>query len=528
MPKAQTSSPGTTRRTPPEDGDAGLAAARAWRTVVAIVGLVTLFRLLVLFASPLELYPDEAQYWLWSRTLAFGYVSKPPLVAWLIAATTVMGRDAEPFVRLSSPLIHAATALVLARTGGRLYGPWSGAAAGVLYTLSPGVALSAFVVSTDPALLLGLSLALWAYAALQDATGRARLAAAAGFGAALGLAFLAKYAALYAAIGLAAHLALSREARRAWTPAAALAALAAFAVLAAPNLIWNAGHGFATVAHTASNADWGGRRFDVVPSLSFLGAQFGVFGPIPFAVLLGAGGWLAWRRRLAEADLLLLCFALPPLAIILVEAFVARANANWAAAAYAPASVLVAAWLVRWRARRWLGAVVISQGVIVAALMIGLAWPALADKAGLANGLKRLRGWRETTRTITERAALEDLNGGLSAVAVDDRFLFNEAAYYGRGSFGAGGPPLKAWVKGAEPQNQAELAAPLTAAQGRRVLAVSLEGRNTAAMSADFARAGDRQINQTSLDLNHWRSVTSFLGEGYAPRPRGPLSAKRP
>ena len=31
-----------------------------------------------------ELYPDEAQYWLWSRTLDFGYFSKPPMVAWTI------------------------------------------------------------------------------------------------------------------------------------------------------------------------------------------------------------------------------------------------------------------------------------------------------------------------------------------------------------------------------------------------------------------------------------------------------------
>jgi 4-amino-4-deoxy-L-arabinose transferase-like glycosyltransferase len=511
-----------------------MAETRAWRTVVAVTGLVTLLRLLLLFASPLELYPDEAQYWLWSRSLAFGYFSKPPLVAWLIAATTAMGRDGEAFVRLSSPLIHAATALVLARAGRRLFGAWEGAAAAVLYLLAPGVVLSAFVVSTDPALLLGLALALWAYAALQTADqARGRLTAAAGFGASLGLAFLSKYAALYAVIGLLAHLVLSRDARRAWTPAAAGLAALAFAVIAAPNLVWNAQHGFATVAHTAANADWSRRRFDVLSMLSFLGAQFGVFGPIPFAVLIGAGGWMAWRRRLQAPDVLLLCFALPPLLIILVEAFVARANANWAAAAYAPASVLVGAWLVRWRAWRWLGAAVAIQALIAVALMLGLASPDLANKAGAANSLKRLRGWKEITHGLTDRAGLEDLNGHLSAVAVDDRFLFNEAAYYGRGYFGAGGPPLKMWIKGAAARNQAELEAPLTPADGARVLAASLEGRNTAAMAADFAKADDRQINQVSLDLRHWRSVTTFVGEGFAPKPRPsptqvPLSARRP
>ncbi len=538
MPTEKTQSPSHSRCHATElkqnyrDGDA--AADRSWRTLFSIVALVTMLRLMVLFTSPLELYPDEAQYWQWSRHLALGYFSKPPLVAWLISMTTVMGRDTEAFVRLSSPLIHAATALVLARVGRRFYGAWAGTTGAVLYLLAPGVALSAFVVSTDPALLLGLALALWAYAVLQDANpGRGRVGTAAAFGAALGLAFLAKYAALFAVLGLLAHLALSPSARRAWSPRAAAVALLAFAVLAGPNLVWNAQHGFATVAHTAANADLGAPRFDGLSMLRFLGAQFGVFGPIPFAILLGAGGWLAWRRRLEPADVLLLCFALPPLIVMLAEAFLARANANWAAAAYVPASVLVGGWLVRWKAWRWLGAAVASQAVIAIALMLGLAMPALADKAGAANSLKRLRGWRETTRGLTDRASLEDLNGHLSAVAVDDRFLFNEAAYYGRGYFGVTGPPLRMWVKGPAPRNQAELAAPLTAADGARVLGASLEGRNTAAMSADFAKAEDRQINQVSLDLRHWRSVTTFLGTGFQPRPRTSasppaVSARRP
>ncbi len=38
---------------------------------------LTALRLVVLFCGTLELYPDEAQYWLWSRELHWGYVSKP-------------------------------------------------------------------------------------------------------------------------------------------------------------------------------------------------------------------------------------------------------------------------------------------------------------------------------------------------------------------------------------------------------------------------------------------------------------------
>jgi 4-amino-4-deoxy-L-arabinose transferase-like glycosyltransferase len=96
--------------------------ARAWRLTLIMVGVLTILRIVALFATPLELYPDEAQYWLWSRHLAFGYFSKPPLIAWLIWATTAIGGDTEPWVRLSAPLLHGATALIIHRIGRRLYG----------------------------------------------------------------------------------------------------------------------------------------------------------------------------------------------------------------------------------------------------------------------------------------------------------------------------------------------------------------------------------------------------------------------
>src|SRR6185503_11126201 len=45
----------------------------------------TILRLLYLACDcPLDLAPDEAHYWDWSRHLDWSYYSKGPLVAWLI------------------------------------------------------------------------------------------------------------------------------------------------------------------------------------------------------------------------------------------------------------------------------------------------------------------------------------------------------------------------------------------------------------------------------------------------------------
>lgn len=492
---------------------------RLWFTLLLLVAGLTVARLLVLFDSPLELYPDEAQYWLWSRTLDFGYFSKPPMVAWSIWATTALGGDAEPWVRLASPFFHAGAALAVFVAGRRLYDPATGFLAAAFYMLMPGVQLSSLIASTDAPLLMFLALALAAYAAMFR-TGPSTVRAAA-FGAFVGLAFLSKYAAVYALIGVGLHLALSRQARGMWRPAGVAAAAGAAGAILAPNLIWNALNGFATVQHTAANAAWGGRRlFNPAELADFLASQFGVFGPIPFAVLIGGLALLAARRRLTQEDLLLACFAIPPLLIVAGQAFISRANANWSGAGYVAGSVLVAAWLLRWRARGWLIGALALQGIVAALFLAVCLRPELADPLGVSNSFKRAKGWAEITDRIVERAQLA---GPYTAVAVNDRFLFNAAAYYGRDYFGSpAAPPLVMWLRAATPQNQAETTAPLTVANGGRVLAVALERTWRDEMTADFTSVSGREIFSVRLDEKRRRRAEIFNGERFAPRPRDP------
>ncbi len=496
--------------------------ARDLRAAIALVAALTLVRLVALFTTPLELYPDEAQYWLWSRTLDFGYYSKPPMIAWAIWATTAVGGDAEAWVRLSACLFQAAASVVVFLIGRRLYTPAVGLAAASLYALMPGVQLSALVAATDAPLLFFLGLSILAYVAMQDAAPRRKVLVAAGLGAALGLAFLSKYAAVYFVIGLILHLMVSRPARAVWSLPAASAAVLAVALVLAPNLAWNATHSFATFQHTAANAAWSGvQLFNLAEAGAFVGSQLGVFGPIPFVVLLVGVGLLIVRRQVTPADLTLLCFALPPLMIVTAQAFISRANANWSGAGYLAGAILVAAWLIRWRARRWLIAALVMQAAVAAFFLVGVISPTVADRAGLANGLKRARGWDAVTQLILDRAEREP---GLTAIAVNNRFLFYSIAYYGRDRLADGGPPLTSWLLMEGPRNQAETTAPLTPALGGRVLMVSYEGWRRPEMQADFAASSGLEIGSVRLDARHKRRVEMFVGQGFAPRPRDPVS----
>ena len=220
---------------------------------------------------------------------------------------------------------------------------------------------------------------------------------------------------------------------------------------------------------------------------------------------------------------MLLLLTAPPILIVLVEAVLVRANANWAGAAYSPASVLVAGWLVRWRAKRTLWAVAGVQGLMTALFVLAMAAPSLADRAGLSNSLKRARGWRQATDAVLARVDAERARGEVSAIAVDDRFLFNAMSYYGRARLHAPGEPqLRIWVREAKPNNQAETTTPLTPADGGRVVFAQAVDNYHAQTVADFTAVVGEVRVKVRLDPKHTRDLTLFVGSGFSPKPRVP------
>ena len=43
-----------------------------------------LIKIYSIYTTNFNLFGDEAQYWLWSKNLDYGYFSKPPLTSWLL------------------------------------------------------------------------------------------------------------------------------------------------------------------------------------------------------------------------------------------------------------------------------------------------------------------------------------------------------------------------------------------------------------------------------------------------------------
>ncbi|MEN9891006.1 MAG: hypothetical protein RLY78_1301, partial [Pseudomonadota bacterium] len=165
-------------------------------TLAVVLMLVLALRLLLMRHTGAGLHVDEAQYWLWSRELQWGYHSKPPGIAALIAWSTALWGDEVIGVRALAMACHPLAAAVLWRlahdsaagaagrgrdsAGARRAGHWALA----LFLCSPLSGLLGLVATTDAPLLLCWSAALLAlWHLVQGGTGARSGQAGAGAGA---------------------------------------------------------------------------------------------------------------------------------------------------------------------------------------------------------------------------------------------------------------------------------------------------------------------------------------------------------
>lgn len=429
--------------------------------------LLTLWRLAGLALSPTDLFVDEAQYWFWSRDLAFGYFSKPPLIAWAIRASTELGGDATAFwVRAPAPLFAAAAALLVAAGAARVYGPRLGALAGAAFATLPGLSLGSLVIATDVVTLPFVAGALWLWLRLVD---RPSDRDALLFGLCVGVGALAKYAMLYIVL-CAALAALAQPAWRLSRRCVLLAAGACFAALA-PNLVWNLANGLATLAHTAHNATGHGRGPDPLALAEFVGAQFGVMGPILFAAFLAA-----LIRPPPGPGRALLWFSAPILALVSAQALRAGANANWAALAFAAATPVAVAWLAA-RAPRLLAASFALHLAAAALLPLAAVFPAALPVPEARSPFGRVLGRAELAQAIGDAAAAQ----GLGAIVSDNRGLTADLLRALRDR------PLTIYAArpAGPPGNHFELAIPAPAAPERDMLFATLSSGPPAGVAAE-------------------------------------------
>ena len=125
------------------------------KSLIFWIGLSKVFVLGIILFAGIGLMPDEAQYWTWSKELSYGYYSKPPGIAWQIAAGCFLFGDTELGVRFGSLVLSFCLSLAiyrLARSSGLDHNKSFWAA--ICFSYCPLGVFSGFFATTDCAYVL--------------------------------------------------------------------------------------------------------------------------------------------------------------------------------------------------------------------------------------------------------------------------------------------------------------------------------------------------------------------------------------
>ncbi len=261
-----------------------------------LLGLIAVlfgYRMWVVQHSGMSLFFDEAQYWDWSEHLAWGYFSKPPLIAGIIALSTALFGSGVLGVKLLTMALYPATALAMVGLARALWptsgGVRTGIVAAALFMTIPMVGLMGLFASTDAPLILCWTLASWA---LWRAQVTNRMQHWIWLGVACGVGAMGKYTML--AFVMTAIWALwgVRGPKLGVARLGPWVAIAITLLMLSPNLWWNVENGYPTLQHTVELTAQSNRSGGIVPTLVFIAGQILMLGPLAVLAAL-----LLWRQR---------------------------------------------------------------------------------------------------------------------------------------------------------------------------------------------------------------------------------------
>jgi dolichol-phosphate mannosyltransferase len=417
------------------------------RTRALAIGIIAYaFALRLVYLGSVELLPEEAYYWNYSRHLDIGYLDHPPMVAWLIRVGTAVFGQSQFGVRAGAVCCGVITSVFAYRLTRNLFGETSALVALVLAQALPFFFLSGLLMTPDAPLTAAWAASLYY---LERALVAGRSEAWWGVGLALGIGALSKYT-----IGLLVPVTLvfmlwDRKSRRwwwRWEPY--LASLLAFAVFS-PVILWNAQHEWASFAFQTSRRLAEAPRFalhKLVASALILITPTGVLAVA--AALLGAkpaeagvtpeqaGHGDAARRRL-----FINLSVLFPLTVFALFSLRHEVKLDWTGAPWTAALPVMAVGITSTGAalsglRAWIRAawaptlvtMLLIYGAGLHYLVLGLPGLGYGKHIELAPV-----GWREFSRRIMETAAAIRTETGSDPLIVGmDRYaIASELAFYG-------------------------------------------------------------------------------------------------
>ena len=394
-------------------------------TAVTCIVMLFCYRFWIISLGQTNFHFDEAQYWLWAQNLQWGYFSKPPVIAWGIAAQQWLFGEHVVALRSLALAVYAIIGVAIHHIAKIAYSQTVASYAVLILVTMPAVSVSSVMITTDVFLILFWTLSLWmVFQAFQK--DHMRYWFVAGVFAGMGL--LSKYTmiVILPSTLMCAFLGQRPINRRVYI-GIGMAACIGFLIWM-PNLWWNYTHDMASFKHLYEISQLEKQSPSFSGVITFWLEQVFVFGPVSFWVLmrycvLNKSQWVEDKHTTIWLSFFIVFFT-----AISLQAFGSRAFANWAAPCYISAAI-------------WLSATMVKQGkilflnlaILVNLLIMGCMYHyetiyKLLDVPLTASidPMKKLRGWD----TLGQKVSVVLSKNPGSQLMAENRKMITELIYY--------------------------------------------------------------------------------------------------
>ncbi|MBI3592005.1 MAG: glycosyltransferase family 39 protein, partial [Nitrospirae bacterium] len=387
-------------------------------TALLFTGLavISIFRIYYILHGPLDLSPDEAHYWEWSRRLDLSYYSKGPMMAYLIYTGTSIFGDTVFGIRIMAVIFSALSSVFLFKLVNLMYVDQGAGAmnkrlassSALLFQVIPLFAPFGVLFTIDsPFVFFWIISLFFLYKSLINEPGAEKWPNWLLSGFFIGLGLLTKYtmAFFYICGFLLLLLSEKRYLLKTFKP---YAALAFSLVIFSPVIIWNIQHDWVTLRHTAGQAHVAeGIKISLTTFFEFMGTQIGVITPVLFGLMI----YSLFRLRTSERGLqskFLFYFSVPVVCFFLLKSLQAKVQANWAMTGYITGIIAVTRDFLalsrdHQRSRLKIKKVLFLSAAGLALFVTAIShYPSVIKLPPELDPSARLRGWNELGKEINK------------------------------------------------------------------------------------------------------------------------------
>lgn len=420
---------------------------------IFILFALSIFRIYYIFNGPLNLGPDEAHYWEWSRRLDISYYSKGPMIAYLIYAGTYIFGDNVFGIRIMAVLFSVLSSLLLYKLIKEMYDNVPAAAFGsLLFQIIPLYAPFGIIFSIDSPFIFFWILSLYLFwVAVNKAEPLLSVSNLSKssppklisdykawllLGIVAGLGLMTKYTMAFFFLCGFLFLLFTEKRHLLKTLNPYLALLTALLIFS-PVIIWNIQNDWVALRHTAGHVGISeGFKLSFKSFSEFLGSQIGVITPVIFLMMLYC---LFKPKRFDLQHRFLFFFSIPVIAFFLLKSLQGKVQANWAMHGYITGIIAFTVYYLNPENRilkNWKSAITKKLsilGIIIALMVTAVShYPSLVNLPVKLDPSSRLRGWSKLGSEVG-RIYSSLIKEGEVVIFSDSYQVSSQLAFYVKG-----------------------------------------------------------------------------------------------